>query len=171
MRPSIAKWLIIKWLFAGPKTGYELMKLYEHAFGRASPGTIYPLLSQMERKGLVVKNGDKYVLTESGRQILGGVECRRGELIEESRKRLLALADILDDDRLRRYAEYIPLIDKVYPAVLDALADVEILAMDLGERAIPILEEAKRKLEELTGTGQALREGVPKVPTRESSRR
>ena len=153
MRASIAKWLIIKWLFAGPKTGYELMKLYEQIFGRTSPGTIYPILSQMESKGLVMKKGDKYVLTESGRQILGDIERRREELMEESRKKLLALADILDDDRLRRYAEYIPLMDKVHPAVLDALADVELLAMDLGERAVPVLEEAKRKLEELGANG------------------
>ncbi|NPA77163.1 MAG: PadR family transcriptional regulator [Candidatus Diapherotrites archaeon] len=153
MRNSIGKWLIAKWLFDGPKTGYELLKLYEQAFGRASPGTIYPMLSQMERKGLVVKNGDKYALTENGHQLLADIESKRAEIMEESRKKLVALADVLDDDRLRRYAEYLPIMGKVHPGVLDILSDVELLSFELGERAIPILEETVKKLEEMRSNG------------------
>jgi len=151
MRSSIGKWLLAKWLLSGPKTGYELMKLYENAFGRASPGTIYPLLAQMEKKGLVRKEGDKYVLAERGRELLEDVERRREEIMEESKNRLLALADLLEDDRLRRFAEYLPVMDKVYPAVLDVLSDVELLAFELGERAVPVLEETRKKLEEISG--------------------
>ncbi len=151
MRTSIAKWLIAKWLLDGPKTGYELMKLYEQAFGRASPGTIYPILAQMEKKGLVIKEGDKYVLAEDGRKLLEDIERRRAEIMEESRRRLHALADLLDDDRLRRFADYLPVMDKVHPAVLDVLSDVELLAFELGEDAVPVLEEAKKKLERLSG--------------------
>ncbi len=151
MRTSIAKWLIAKWLLDGPKTGYELLKLYEQAFGRASPGTIYPVLAQMEKKGLVVKEGDRYNLAEDGRKLLEEIERRRAEIMDESRKRLRALADLLDDDRLRRFADYLPVIDKVHPAVLDVLSDVELLAFELGEAAVPVLEEAKKKLERLSG--------------------
>ncbi len=151
MRTSIAKWLIAKWLLDGPKTGYELLKLYEQAFGRASPGTIYPILAQMEKKGLVLKEGDKYVLAEDGRKLLEDIERRRAEIMEESRRRLHALADLLDDDRLHRFADYLPVMDKVHPAVLDVLSDVELLAFELGEDAIPVLEEAKKKLERLSG--------------------
>ncbi len=151
MRSSIGKWLLAKWLLDGPKTGYELMKLYENAFGRASPGTIYPLLAQMEKKGLVRKDGDKYVLAEQGKELLEDIERRREEIMEESKNRLLALADLLEDDRLRRFAEYLPVIDKVYPAVLDVLSDVELLAFELGEQAVPVLEEARKKLEKISG--------------------
>ncbi len=151
MRSSIGKWLLAKWLLDGPKTGYELMKLYEGAFGRASPGTIYPLLAQMEKKGLVRKEGDKYVLAEQGKKLLEDIERRREEIMEESKNRLLALADLLEDDRLRKFATYLPVIDKVHPAVLDALSDVELLAFEIGERAVPVLEEAVKKLEEISG--------------------
>ena len=151
MRSSIGKWLLAKWLLDGPKTGYELMKLYENAFGRASPGTIYPLLAQMEKKGLVRKDGDKYVLAEQGKELLEDIERRREEIMEESKNRLLALADLLEDDRLRRFARYLPVIDKVHPAVLDVLSDVELLAFELGEQAVPVLEEARKRLEKISG--------------------
>lgn len=156
MRTSIAKWLIAKWLLDGPKTGYELLKLYEQAFGRASPGTIYPILTQMEKKGLVRKEGDKYALAEDGRRLLEDLERRRVEIMEESRKRLLALADLLDDERLRRFADYLPVTERVHPAVLDVLSDVELLAFELGEKAIPVLEEVKKKLERLSGASSRM---------------
>ncbi len=57
----------------GPKHGYELMKELEERTGgfyRASAGTVYPTLQQLEDEGLVVseqQNGKRvYRLTEAG---------------------------------------------------------------------------------------------------------
>ena len=150
VRTSLAKWLIIRWLLKGPATGYEIMKRYEAAFGRASPGTIYPLLSQLERKGIVRKNDEgKYELTQEGRSKIEEIEQRRAEIIEESRRRMHALADLLDDPYLHKLAEYMPIIDKVSPRVLDVLSDVEMLSFELGEKAIPVLDAARKRLEKI----------------------
>ncbi len=142
--------MIIHWLLEGPATGYEIMKRYGAAFGRASPGTIYPLLAQLEKKGIVQKNEDgKYELTAEGRKQIEEIEQRRAEIMEESRRRLHALADLLDDPYLHKLAELMPIIDKVSPRVLDALSDVEMLSFELGEKAIPVLEAAKKRLEKI----------------------
>lgn len=60
-----------------PAHGYELMKRLEDRSGgmyRASPGTVYPVLQQLEDEGLVrtqKENGKKvYHLTEAGREEL-----------------------------------------------------------------------------------------------------
>lgn len=60
--------LIYHLLSQGPKTGAELMDEVEHlsrGFWRPSPGSIYPLLDEMARDG-VVKRGDdgRYSLTQ-----------------------------------------------------------------------------------------------------------
>jgi DNA-binding PadR family transcriptional regulator len=62
----------------GPKHGYELMKALEDRTGgfyRASAGTVYPTLQQLEDEGLVVSephDGKRvYRLTDAGRRELG----------------------------------------------------------------------------------------------------
>ena len=48
---------ILSLLADGPRHGYELMKLLQERSGgvyRASAGTIYPTLQQLEDEGLVV---------------------------------------------------------------------------------------------------------------------
>lgn len=152
VKVSLAKLLMLKWLSEGPASGYELMKKYEEAFGRSSPGTIYPLLSQLQEKGFVDKGDDgKFFLTEKGRKLFSEIEERRRELIREARKRLKALADVFEEPYLARLADYLPVMEHVPPSVLEVLGDVEILAYELGEDALPVLEEAKKKLEKISG--------------------
>jgi DNA-binding PadR family transcriptional regulator len=80
--------LLLKILSEKPLHGYALMKEVEELLGaRPSPGSIYPLLREMLREGLVEVRvtGSRgrivktYYITEKGRQYL---ESRRGELEE-----------------------------------------------------------------------------------------
>ncbi len=68
---------ILSLLNEGPKHGYQLMKEMEERSGgmyRASPGSIYPTLQQLEDEGLVTskrQDGKKvYRITEAGRKEL-----------------------------------------------------------------------------------------------------
>ncbi len=146
VRISLAKWLLLRWLSEGPKSGYELLKRYKKAFGSASPGTIYPLLSQLAEKGLVGKEGGKYTLTAKGKEVIERVEQVRGEKVKEAKRMLLAMAELFQDPLLRRWAENLPILDRVPPRVLELLGEIELHAMGLGERAVSILEEALKKL-------------------------
>jgi len=60
---------IIQLFEQGPLNGVDIMnKLQEmsHGWYRPSPGSIYPLLEQLEREGLIVKNADgKFRLTSA----------------------------------------------------------------------------------------------------------
>jgi DNA-binding PadR family transcriptional regulator len=77
---------ILSLLADGPKHGYELIKDLEARSGglyRASAGTVYPTLQQLEDEGLVVseqQNGKRvYRLTDAGREEL----TREAEAIDE----------------------------------------------------------------------------------------
>ena len=69
---------LLSLLEAGPKHGYELMKDLEQRSGgtyRASAGTIYPKLQQLQDEGLVTSTSEEggkrvYRLTEEGRSTL-----------------------------------------------------------------------------------------------------
>ncbi|MGQ9788506.1 MAG: PadR family transcriptional regulator [Candidatus Hadarchaeaceae archaeon] len=74
---NLTRFYMLLLLGEGPKHGYEIMKELEKKVDKKpSPGQIYPLLSKMERGGLIVhekiKIGDKekkvYSLTKEGRK-------------------------------------------------------------------------------------------------------
>ncbi len=60
------------------RSGYDLMSAYAHSFGpRPSPGTMYPLLADLEKKHLVTvsKIGKRkiYHLTQEGKKFLASL--------------------------------------------------------------------------------------------------
>src|SRR6202166_3726157 len=79
--PGEVRLALLSLMSDGPKHGYELMKRLEERSGgvyRASAGTIYPTLQQLEDEGLVLSDlqeGKKvYRLTEAGRTELAARE-------------------------------------------------------------------------------------------------
>jgi DNA-binding PadR family transcriptional regulator len=76
--PGEVRLALLSMLAERPMHGYELMKQLEERSGgiyRASAGTIYPTLQQLEDEGLVtaeLRDGKKtYSLTDAGRRELG----------------------------------------------------------------------------------------------------
>jgi DNA-binding PadR family transcriptional regulator len=72
--PGEVRLALLSLMSDGPKHGYELMKQLEERSGgvyRASAGTVYPTLQQLEDEGLVVsesRDGKRvYSLTDAGR--------------------------------------------------------------------------------------------------------
>ena len=84
--------IIMSILMKGPSHGYDLIaRIHKHLLVLLSPGMVYPLLSSLEKKGLVEKklseNGRRkiFFLTSGGRE-----ECKK--MLRESKEiyRLLA---------------------------------------------------------------------------------
>lgn len=99
MLRGFLKIVVLKALGESPKSGYALMKFVEERVGvKPSPGSIYPLLDQLRKGGLVTAKGvgriTEYKLTADGKQRLKLIEEKRGECLTnliEGMKMLSAL--------------------------------------------------------------------------------
>ncbi len=107
-----------------PQNGAEIIRFVEDStwgFWRPSPGSIYPLLRQMEGDGLVKKRADgRYELTEVGRSALKTIPWLKtpfrwgqprtvDEIIEEVDSWALYLADLAtsEPEKVKPYIEKI----------------------------------------------------------------
>jgi DNA-binding PadR family transcriptional regulator len=129
---------LLKLLDAGPKHGYELIRLLEnrfHGLYAPSAGTIYPRLARMEADGLIshtASGGRKvYEITEAGRAELAG-----------------------------RNAELVQLEAEIHASV----ADLAALAEEIEEGVRGSVRDLKRELRQATREMRTLRpEGIPGV--------
>jgi DNA-binding PadR family transcriptional regulator len=136
---------ILSLLAEGPKHGYQLMKEMQDRSGgfyRASAGSVYPTLQQLEDEGLV------HAETVNGR--------RAYQLTDEGRKELAADPDTVRSiwDRAEQcenwgkfmrpdVVEILPWVSALVKAAMAAATRVE------AERVRQILDRAKDELERL----------------------
>lgn len=92
-------------LTGGPMKGSEIMdQIQKETMGwwRPSPGTIYPLLSNLEKEGLITRHPDlRYELTEAGRNEAGVGTGQAGQNfpMEKLVAELEGYADYLEEER------------------------------------------------------------------------
>lgn len=149
--PGEVRLALLSLLADEPMHGYELMKRLEERSGgiyRASAGTIYPTLQQLEDEGHIVPdsvNGKRvYKLTEAGRREL----TERDETVRQIWRRARRWEDwrgTLDPDA----AEIRGPAERLVKAAFRAVAGEQ--AMQRIERVREILLRALRDLEELGG--------------------
>ena len=87
MLRGFLKIVVLKALAAGPKSGYALMKYVEEKIGsKPSSGSMYPLLDNLTKDGLVESKGvgrtKEYKLTIDGRHRLESIEEKRTECLD-----------------------------------------------------------------------------------------
>jgi DNA-binding PadR family transcriptional regulator len=148
--PGEVRLALLSLLGEAPTHGYELMKRLEERSGgiyRASAGTIYPTLQQLEDEGLVAsetQEGKKiYRLTDSGRRELE----RNGEAIREIWRRARRWQDwrsAFDPDAAEIRGPAERLVKEAFRAVAGEFATHERF-----ERVREILLRALRELEDL----------------------
>jgi DNA-binding PadR family transcriptional regulator len=141
---------LLSLLSEAPMHGYELMKRLEERSGgiyRASAGTIYPTLQQLEDEGLVIsemQDGKKiYRLTDAGRRELE----RNEEAVRAIWRRARRWQDwrsAFDPDAAEIRGPAERLVKEAFRAVAGEFATHERL-----ERVREILMRALRELEEL----------------------
>jgi DNA-binding PadR family transcriptional regulator len=90
--PGEVRLALLSLLQDGPRHGYELMKMLEERSGgiyRASAGTIYPTLQQLEDEGLLSAEAQEgkrvYRITEDGRRELAREEETVGRIWRRAR--------------------------------------------------------------------------------------
>lgn len=141
---------ILSLLREGPKHGYQLMKeLSERSGGvyKASAGSVYPTLQQLEDEELVEMKKDEgrrvYQLTALGRKEL--------DKDPEAERRIWMRAESWDDWGQcvgpEAYVIWGPL-GKVIRAAMRAQTRAR--HRDVNERVMAILDRARRELEDLT---------------------
>jgi len=103
--------LIYHLLGQGPKSGAELMDEVERlsrGFWRPSPGSVYPLLEEMTRDGVLKRGADgRYSLTAPAAAERGGGLGRFGPRnVEEAVVELRGLVAYLEDLKQARASEF-----------------------------------------------------------------
>ncbi len=149
--PGEVRLALLSLLADEPLHGYELMKRLEQRSGgiyRASAGTIYPTLQQLEDEGLIVSealNGKRvYKLTEDGRRELG----ERDETVRQIWRRARRWEDwrsAMDPDAAEIRGPAERLVKAAFRVVAGEQTTQRI------ERVREILLRALRELEDLGG--------------------
>jgi len=148
--PGEVRLALLSLLAERPQHGYELMKQLEDRSGgmyRASPGTVYPTLAQLQDEGLVVSESEGgkrvYQLTDAGREELEG----SAEVVEDIWQRTEEIGDWSD--------AFDPEVAELVRPALRLLRTVVRVASRRGddpeviEKVREILERAKDEIGEL----------------------
>ena len=148
--PGEVRLAILSLLSEGPRHGYELMKMLAERSGgiyRASAGTIYPTLQQLEDEGVVSAEPSEgkrvYAITEAGRAELD----REKDAVERIWRRARMWNDwraAFDPDA----AEIVRPAERVVKAAFRAMSGAW-SDPDKADRVREILERALRDLENL----------------------
>ncbi len=102
-RGGLRLW-VIAMLSRSPKNGAEMMEeiaTMTQGWWRPSPGSVYPLLEELTREGLIRKRDDgRYELTEQGKegaQWSFGMPARRPQTIEDMLNEISGYVSYLED--------------------------------------------------------------------------
>jgi len=147
-----------------PLYGYKIMKKIREKtkFWEPSPGSIYPALQSLVKKGLVKKIVDgkkkRYVLTKKGLKLSEKIKNFE-EVMREKTSQILS--DILDVDReeIKKFLEEIKKKHKENPLsfYIHSMFNLLFKILDRPEKcleAIKILKETNYKLRKLAKSGQ-----------------
>jgi DNA-binding PadR family transcriptional regulator len=148
--PGEVRLALLSLLADGPRHGYELMKMLEERSGgvyRASAGTIYPTLQQLEDEGLVTAEQDEgkrvFRITEQGRRTLRDEEDAVGRIWRRARM-WNDWRSAFDPD----VAEIVRPAERVMKAAFRALAG-GLASPERAEKIRDILKRALRDIEDL----------------------
>ena len=103
--------LVYHLLGQGPRSGAELMdeiERFSRGFWRPSPGSVYPLLDEMTRDGVIKRNADgRYALAGPAASERGWGPGRFGpRSVDEALVELRGLVAYLEDLKQSRAAEF-----------------------------------------------------------------
>lgn len=103
MLRGFLKIVVLKALGDGPKSGYSLMKFVEEKVGsKPSPGSMYPLLDNLSKDGLVEVKGvgrtKEYKLTITGKHDLENIEVKRNECIDSMVEGMKMMSALTGED-------------------------------------------------------------------------
>ncbi len=111
---------VVSMLGASPKNGVEMMNEIEamtHGWWRPSPGSVYPLLEELTKEGLVRKRDDgRYELTEKASEEFEwgmGPPFRRPQSVEGMLNEISGFVSYLEDLKGTDEAQVAPHMDEI----------------------------------------------------------
>ena len=127
---------VVSLLARSPKNGAEIMGAIEEmtqGWWRPSPGSMYPLLNELQREGMIQKRDDgRYEITKSTRADLEGMPGM-------GRGQPHGIADMLNE--IEGYVSYFEDVDKSDPSKLQPLREG---MKRIAERLVRLSEGGKK---------------------------
>ena len=134
-RRGLRMW-VVSLLARSPKNGAEIMGAIEEmtqGWWRPSPGSMYPLLNELQREGMIQKRDDgRYEITKSTRAELEGMPGM-------GRGQPHGIADMLNE--IEGYVSYFEDVDKSDPSKLQPLREG---MKRIAERLVRLSEGGKK---------------------------
>jgi len=158
------KIIVLKLLYKEDLTGYGLINQIKDktGFWKPSPGSIYPLMNELSKKGLVkvkqVKNQKVYSITLKGKKVFDRLKSEREKAIENIKHHLKILELIEDKKDIKSIMTFIDLFKQEDMMMKNNLPDLfelkdSIISASSRDKNIAeiskIIKEASKKIREL----------------------
>lgn len=158
------KIIVLKLLYKEDLTGYGLINQIKDktGFWKPSPGSIYPLMNELSKKGLVkvkqVKNQKVYSITLKGKKVFDRLKSEREKAIENIKHHLKILELIEDKKDIKSIMTFIDLFKQEDMMMKNNLPEIfelkdSIITASSKEKNIAeiskIIKEASKKIREL----------------------
>jgi DNA-binding PadR family transcriptional regulator len=131
------KIVVLKLLYKRDMTGYGLIKQIKEktGFWKPSPGSIYPLMNELAKKGLVHVKHDKnqkvYSITPKGKNVFDKLKTEREKAVETIKNHLRILELIEDKKEIGRLRSVIDLCKKEGPALRENISGLVELQLNV----------------------------------------
>lgn len=165
IRRGHLRFYILRLLMEAPATGYGLIKAIETetGFWRPSAGSLYPLLSAMEKSQLIETDAEhespRWRITEKGRAAFAEALESRRDLFRSMRNSLVVFSKVFDIEPLESMADRLAhweegrsdfqTLGPLFMDLHDALWSLPPLSGPKEARACEILNQARDALIEL----------------------
>lgn len=158
------KIIVLKLLYQKDLTGYGLINDIKNktGFWKPSPGSIYPLMNELSKKGLVkvkqVKNQKVYSITLKGKKVFDRLKSEREKVIENIKHHIKILELIEDKKDIKSIMTFIDLFKQEDMMMKNNLPEIfelkdSIISASSKEKNIgeisKIIKEASKKIREL----------------------
>lgn len=142
MHKPFLKIFILKQLMDKKMSGYDIMKKCEELLSyKPSAGTIYPVLSGLEKKGILKSKieGRKkiYEMTSKGRKFMDDITNLKKEFYEKMQSIISAVAESFDDASLKNYRK----IFIEYPEIMKIMNLLKKVKKEKGRKILKKLYE------------------------------
>lgn len=161
--------LLLKELNKEDQTGYSLIKIFKEKYGGVSPGSLYPMLSNLEENKYIKckEEGNKkiYSITVQGKSTLAKLLKEKKEFIEHISGSPKKFKGIIDDKEFEKLEKFLSILhshdeeflttcvgmNNIRESIVDAVQNKKLTSTnkELSEKIKGILDQAANKINKL----------------------
>ncbi|MBU1604756.1 MAG: PadR family transcriptional regulator, partial [Nanoarchaeota archaeon] len=142
--------ITLKAMQEGPKTGYDIIKyIGEKTSKKPSYGSIYPLLEQLKKEGLIEAKEEKrrkiHSLTKKGREEIKHLTNQKNELLEKLEEGICIFATIADTKSVKLELEFIKKMKREELTSMDLMPEMDDLKKTILELVLKNPNKTQKK--------------------------